>query len=104
QRRRDRAAHRRKPDGHEFEPGRVRGARLWRHRDGDPAAAAGRRGAPRARVGPLGFGAPVTATLPPRRVGGSPLGSATSLVSGTAANTISWYSGEAGAGSARASA
>jgi flagellar hook-associated protein 3 FlgL len=52
----------------------------------------------------LGFGATVTATLPPLRVGGSPLGSATSLVSGTAANTISWYSGEAGAGSARASA
>jgi flagellar hook-associated protein 3 FlgL len=52
----------------------------------------------------LGFGATVTATLPPLRVGGSPLGSATSLVSGTAANTISWYGGEAGAGSARASA
>ena len=52
----------------------------------------------------LGFGATVTATLPPLRVGGSPLGSATSLVSGTAANTISWYTGEAGAGSARASA
>jgi flagellar hook-associated protein 3 FlgL len=52
----------------------------------------------------LGFGATATATLPPLRVGGSPLGSATSLVSGTATNTISWYTGEAGAESARASA
>jgi flagellar hook-associated protein 3 FlgL len=52
----------------------------------------------------LGFGATVTATLPPLRVGGSPLGAATSLVSGTPANTISWYTGEAGAGSARATA
>src|SRR6266852_3520407 len=52
----------------------------------------------------FGFGATVTATLPPLRVGGSPLGAATSLVSGTPANTISWYTGEAGAGSARATA
>src|SRR6185369_3884654 len=52
----------------------------------------------------LGFGATVTATLPPLRVGGLPLGAATSLVSGTPANTISWYTGEAGAGSARATA
>jgi flagellar hook-associated protein 3 FlgL len=52
----------------------------------------------------LGFGATVTATLPPLRVGGSPLGAATSLVSGTPANTISWYTGDAGAGSARATA
>jgi hypothetical protein len=44
------------------------------------------------------------ATLPPLRVGGSPLGAATSLVSGTPANTISWYTGEAGPGSARATA
>ena len=54
QRRRDHAAHRqrREPDGHQFERGRVRGARLWRHRDRDPAAAAGlrrRRWAPRPR-------------------------------------------------------
>ncbi len=54
--------------------------------------------------GALGFGATVTATLPPLRVGGSPLGAATSLVSGTPANTISWYTGEAGQGSARATA
>src|SRR5712671_2995326 len=52
----------------------------------------------------LGFGATVTATPPPLRVSGSPLGAATSLVSGTAANTVSWYTGDAGAGSARATA
>jgi flagellar hook-associated protein 3 FlgL len=57
-----------------------------------------------AALAALGFGATVTATLPPLRVGGSPLGAATSLVSGTPANTISWYTGDAGAGSARATA
>ena len=36
------------------------------------------------------------------RVGGSPLGSATSLVSG-AANTVAWYTGNSGPGTARAS-
>lgn len=51
----------------------------------------------------LGFGPTVTAIQPPLRVGGSPLGSATSLVSGTPANTISWYTGNSGPGSARAS-
>src|SRR5664279_480384 len=51
----------------------------------------------------LGFGPAVTATQPPLRVSGSPL-TATSLVSGTPANTISWYTGEAGPGSARATA
>src|SRR5216684_1241034 len=54
--------------------------------------------------GALGFGATATATQPPLRVSGSPLSSATSLVSGTPANTISWYTGEAGQGSARATA
>jgi flagellar hook-associated protein 3 FlgL len=52
----------------------------------------------------LGFGATATATVPPLRVGGSPLGSATSLVSGTAANTVSWYTGNSGPGSPRSSA
>ena len=52
----------------------------------------------------LGFGATVTATPAPLRVGGSPLSAATSLVAGTPANTIYWYTGEAGAGSARATA
>ena len=51
----------------------------------------------------LGFPATATATQPPLRVGGSPLGAATSLVNGTA-NTVAWYTGEAGNGSARATA
>jgi flagellar hook-associated protein 3 FlgL len=57
-----------------------------------------------AALAALGFGASVTATLPPLRVSGSPLGAATSLVSGTPTNTVSWYTGDAGAGSARATA
>ncbi len=40
---------------------------------------------------------------PPKRVGSTPLGAATTLVSGTPANTVSWYTGQTGAGSARAS-
>ena len=56
-----------------------------------------------AALAALGFGASVTATKPPLRVSGPPL-TATSLISGTPANTISWYTGEAGPGSARASA
>ena len=50
----------------------------------------------------LGFGATVTAVQPPLRVGGAPLNTATTLVSG-AANTVAWYTGEAGSGPARAS-
>src|SRR3984957_15052 len=50
----------------------------------------------------LGFSGTATAPVPPLRVGGSPLGSATSLVSG-AANTGAWYTGNSGPGSARAS-
>ena len=38
---------------------------------------------------------------PPLRVGTTPLASATTLVPGTPANTVSWYTGENGAGSAR---
>jgi flagellar hook-associated protein 3 FlgL len=52
----------------------------------------------------LGFPATgTTATQPPLRVNGPPFGSATSLVDGTA-NTVAWYTGEAGSGSARATA
>jgi len=50
----------------------------------------------------LGFGPTVTAIQPPLRVGGSPMNTATTLVSG-AANTVAWYTGEAGSGPARAS-
>jgi hypothetical protein len=50
----------------------------------------------------LGFGPTVTATLPPLRVSGSPLSTATSLVNGSA-TTVSWYTGNSGTGSPRAS-
>jgi hypothetical protein len=50
----------------------------------------------------LGFSGAVTATQPPLRVSGSPLGSATSLGNGSA-NTVAWYTGNSGPGSARAS-
>jgi flagellar hook-associated protein 3 FlgL len=50
----------------------------------------------------LGFSGTATAVQPPLRVVGSPQGSATSLVSG-ASNTIAWYTGNSGPGSARAS-
>jgi hypothetical protein len=49
----------------------------------------------------LGFGATVTAIQPPLRVSGPPFNSATALVSGTPANTVSWYTGNSGPGSAR---
>jgi flagellar hook-associated protein 3 FlgL len=45
----------------------------------------------------------VTAPVPPLRVSGSPLSSATSLVAGTSANTVSWYTGNTATGSARGS-
>lgn len=41
---------------------------------------------------------------PPLRVGSSPFTTATTLVSGTSANTVSWYIGENGAGSPRSTA
>jgi flagellar hook-associated protein 3 FlgL len=52
----------------------------------------------------LGFAATVNATPAPLRVAGSPLNAATGLVAGTPANTIYWYTGESGTGSARATA
>jgi flagellin-like hook-associated protein FlgL len=50
----------------------------------------------------LGLGGTVTAARSPLRVGGTPLNAATSLVSGTPANTVYWYTGENGSGPARA--
>jgi hypothetical protein len=55
-----------------------------------------------AAFGALGFSGTVTAATPPLRVSGSPLGSATSLVNGSA-NTVQWYTGNSGPGSARSS-
>jgi flagellar hook-associated protein 3 FlgL len=54
----------------------------------------------------LGFGATGTVSAPPAplRVGGPPFNTATTLVAGTAANTVIWYTGEAGSDSARGTA
>jgi flagellar hook-associated protein 3 FlgL len=52
----------------------------------------------------LGLPPTATATVPPLRVGTSPFATATTQVSGTPANTVTWYTGENGPGSARASA
>jgi len=41
---------------------------------------------------------------PPRRVDGPPFDTATALIAGTSANTVTWYTGEAGTLSARATA
>ncbi len=41
---------------------------------------------------------------PPQRVSGPPFATATGLTAGTSANTVIWYTGEAGAGPARATA
>jgi flagellar hook-associated protein 3 FlgL len=49
----------------------------------------------------LGFSGAVTSATPPLRVSGTPLGSATSLVNGSA-NTVAWYTGNSGPGPARA--
>jgi len=55
-------------------------------------------------LGSLGFSTtPVTATQPPLRVGSSPASSATTLVNGSA-NTVKWYLGNDGPGSARSTA
>ena len=59
--------------------------------------------------GPLVAASAVTAgdnffDQPPMRVGTTPLGAATTLVAGTTANTVSWYNGETGTGSARGTA
>ena len=52
----------------------------------------------------LGFSATATATPAPLRVGGPPFNTATNLVAGTAADTVSWYVGETGADPARGTA
>lgn len=59
---------------------------------------------PAGAISNLGFsGSSITAPVPPLRVSGSPLSAATSLVAGTPANTVQWYTGNSGPGSARAS-
>ena len=52
----------------------------------------------------LGFNAPATATPAPLRVNGPPFATATNLIGGTPANTVSWYTGEVGTDPARGTA
>lgn len=52
----------------------------------------------------LGFGSTVSANPAPLRVGGAPLNTATTLVAGTPANTVFWYTGENGTDSPRGTA
>jgi flagellar hook-associated protein 3 FlgL len=69
----------------------------------DDAASLSITSTPTTGLAALGFsGTSVTAPQPPLRVSGSPLSSATSLVNGSA-NTVAWYTGNSGPGSARAS-
>jgi flagellar hook-associated protein 3 FlgL len=56
-----------------------------------------------AALAALGFSGTVTAIQPPLRVSGSPLGSATSYTSG-ASDTVAWYTGNSGPGSALSTA
>jgi hypothetical protein len=60
---------------------------------------------PASAIAALGFpsGSTVTAQQPPLRVSGSPLSTATQLTNGSA-NTVQWYTGNSGPGSARSSA
>ncbi|MEH2625710.1 flagellar hook-associated protein 3 FlgL [Bradyrhizobium sp. AZCC 1719] len=44
----------------------------------------------------LGFSAPTSANPAPLRVNGPPFATATNLIGGTTANTVSWYTGEVG--------
>jgi flagellin-like hook-associated protein FlgL len=70
----------------------------------DDAASLSITSTPAGGLARLGFsGSSVSAPVPPLRVSGSPLSSATSLVAGTSANTVQWYTGNSGPGSARAS-
>jgi flagellar hook-associated protein 3 FlgL len=46
----------------------------------------------------------VDSTHPPQRVAGPPFDTATAMVAGTAANTVTWYTGEAGTDPARSTA
>jgi flagellar hook-associated protein 3 FlgL len=70
----------------------------------DDAASLSITSNPPAALQALGFtSSTVTAPQPPLRVSGTPLSAATSLVNGSA-NTVSWYTGNSGPGSALSSA
>ncbi|MCC8939168.1 flagellar protein [Bradyrhizobium sp. Arg68] len=57
-----------------------------------------------AALGALGIANNTTANPAPLRVGGPPFDTASNLVAGTPANTVYWYTGENGPGSARGTA
>jgi len=57
-----------------------------------------------AALGSLGITNNTTAVPAPLRVGGPPFNTATSLVAGTSANTVIWYTGENGSDPARGTA
>jgi flagellin-like hook-associated protein FlgL len=57
-----------------------------------------------AALGALGFTGTPSADPAPLRVNGPPFDTATNLIGGTAANTVSWYTGEAGTDSPRGTA
>ncbi len=80
-------------------PSTVSGGVITLHTDN--AAALSITSSNAAAFAALGFSGTVTAAQPPLRVSGSPLGSATSLVNGSA-NTVAWYTGNSGPGPARA--
>jgi flagellar hook-associated protein 3 FlgL len=52
----------------------------------------------------LGFSAAASANPAPLRVNGPPFATATNLIGGTSANTVSWYTGEVGTDPARGTA
>jgi flagellar hook-associated protein 3 FlgL len=52
----------------------------------------------------LGFSATANANSAPLRVNGPPFATATNLIGGTSANTVSWYTGEVGTDPARGTA
>lgn len=52
----------------------------------------------------LGFAPSLSASPAPLRVDGPPFSTSTALIGGTAGNTVSWYTGENAAGSARGTA
>jgi len=83
-------------------PSTIDGGKVEIHTD--DAASLSISSSPAGAIGDLGFsGTSITAPVPPLRVSGTPLSSATSLVAGTSANTVQWYTGNSGPGSARSS-
>lgn len=82
-------------------PSMVHGGVITIHTD--DAASLNVTGSNAAVLGALGFGGTITAATPPLRVGSAPLGSATTLVNGSA-TTVKWYTGNSGPGSARSTA